>query len=846
MLNVGNRKTIARLANRSLKAARLRNIMAVCAIALTSVLFTALCTLGIGGIDAFQQATMRQTGGNAHATVKYIDDETFANISDHPLVKEISYNRVLSDSVDNPELLKRRGELWYSDDAGLRHGFNEPTAGSRPVEENEIITDTKTMQLLNIPQEIGAKVTLLLTVKGEPVERDFILCGWWESDPAFNVSILTTSRAYVDAHIDELANTYREDYSMTGAVNAHIMFDNTFGMQDKLDRVLTESGYEITDEDAPNYVSSNLNWAYLSAGMGGDPITMGAMAGAALLVLLTGYLIIYNIFQISVLRDIRYYGLLKTIGATGRQIKRIIRRQAAVLSLIGIPIGLVIGYASGAGLFPLVLTLSSFAGSAVSVSANPLIFAGSAAFSAVTVWISTRRPGKIAASVSPVEAVRYTDAAAAGTKKKGKASTSGGKLHKMALSNLGRSKRRTVLVLLSLSLSLVLLNCVFTLSRGVDMDKYLDKFVDTDFLLAHADYFNSDYYAAENSVDEDTVAEIEALPGFEAGGRIYNTRLEYFTVEDKAGGRVNIGDDGFPLTAVFGLDDLPLSRLEVFEGEIDAEKLKSGSYILLGVYVDDYGQPEMDSLSYGVGDKVVLHNRRIISPDSQEREYTTQEYEIMAVAAIKGTNSSRLRISNYGFFLPTNVYLPLTYEKAVMSYAFNVNDSAEADAEAFMENYTHLEQPLLNYESKAVMVNEFNGLVALILAIGGLLSAIVALIGILNFMNATLTGTISRRREFAMMQSIGMTGKQLRNMLCVEGLYYAAGTVILSLTLGILSSLFVVKSLLGGIWFMSYRFVIMPLIACWPVFILIAALVPIAAIWGTMRMSLVDRLREAE
>jgi putative ABC transport system permease protein len=412
MLNVSNRNVISRLSVRSLKAARLRNIMAVCAIALTSVLFTVLCTLGIGSIDAFQQATMRQSGGSGHATAKYIDDETYAKISAHPLVKEISYNRILCDSVDNKELLKRRGELWYSDDAGLRHSFNEPTFGSRPVEENEIIMDTTTMRLLGVPQEIGAPVTLMLTVKGKPTERSFILSGWWEADPAFNVSIMVTSRAYVDAHLKELAHTYREDYSMTGTVNAYIMFDNTFGMQEKLDRVLTESGYEITDRDAPNYVESNLNWAYLSAGMGDDPITAGALIAAALLTLLTGYLIIYNIFQISVLRDIRYYGLLKTIGVTGRQIKRIIRRQAVALSLIGIPVGLAIGYAAGAKLFPLVLSISSFSGSNVGASANPFIFIGSAMFSAVTDLISTRKAGKFAAGVFPVVAVRYTDVSA--------------------------------------------------------------------------------------------------------------------------------------------------------------------------------------------------------------------------------------------------------------------------------------------------------------------------------------------------------------------------------------------------------------------------------------------------
>jgi putative ABC transport system permease protein len=217
----------------------------------------------------------------------------------------------------------------------------------------------------------------------------------------------------------------------------------------------------------------------------------------------------------------------------------------------------------------------------------------------------------------------------------------------------------------------------------------------------------------------------------------------------------------------------------------------------------------------------------------------------MAVVGMKPANYTRWG-NDYGFYLPSNVYLPLTYEKAVMSYAFNVEDGAEADVEAFMQEYTESEQPLLNYESKSVKANEFEGLRLLILSVGGLLSGIIAFIGVLNFVNAMLTGIIARRREFAMMQSIGMTGKQLRNMLCIEGFYYAGGTVVLSLALGVLSSLFVVQSLLGGMWFASYHFVIVPLVVCWPIFILIAVFVPIVALAGTVKESLVVRLREAE
>ncbi len=66
----------------------------------------------------------------------------------------------------------------------------------------------------------------------------------------------------------------------------------------------------------------------------------------------------------------------------------------------------------------------------------------------------------------------------------------------MALSNLGRNKGKTVIVIVSLSLAIVLLNSIFTFTNAFDMDKYLANFVSSDFVIANAKYFNSEYSAS--------------------------------------------------------------------------------------------------------------------------------------------------------------------------------------------------------------------------------------------------------------------------------------------------------------------------------------------------------------
>ena len=121
-----------------------------------------------------------------------------------------------------------------------------------------------------------------------------------------------------------------------------------------MERVIVGSGFSM-DENAENYIESNVNWSYISGSFGSDPVTAAGAVIALLLIIFTGYLIIYNIFRISVVKDIRFYGLLKTIGTTGRQIRQIIRRQALVLSCVGIPLGLAVGYVIGCGLVPVVM-----------------------------------------------------------------------------------------------------------------------------------------------------------------------------------------------------------------------------------------------------------------------------------------------------------------------------------------------------------------------------------------------------------------------------------------------------------------------------------------------------------
>lgn len=125
-----------------------------------------------------------------------------------------------------------------------------------------------------------------------------------------------------------------------------------------------------------------------------------------------------------------------------------------------------------------------------------------------------------------------------------------------------------------------------------------------------------------------------------------------------------------------------------------------------------------------------------------------------------------------------------TGETGAMKTAFNAEESAIPAIQEWIENYCESVDPNMAYRSRETFAAEFEGVQNMYLTVGGLLSFILALIGILNFINSVITSVQTRRQELAVLQSVGMTGKQLKKMLIGEGLWYTAITVLITLTIG--------------------------------------------------------------
>lgn len=872
-----NGASIRKLSNRSLKNNRMRNLFAILAIALTCTLFTAAFTLTSGAMQATQENTMREVGTRGHAGLKHVTMEQYEKITADKEIRQSYYNIFIGVS-DN--ILKNSAELRYTpDEASLEDMFITLEEGRLPVERNEIVVNTFVMDELKIPHALGEKVPMRFMFMGQEIEEEFTVSGWYEGNHIAHASECFLSESYWN----ELKGSLTEedfikwgaehpDQEDVGLLAANITFNSSSHIEDKIRSAIQNAGYEPGEE-----IAYGVNWAYMSSRAdAADPMTIVLLASAVVIILVTGYLIIYNIFQISVIGDIRFYGLLKTIGATKKQLRRLIRRQAVMLSAIGIPIGLLTGFGISRAILPSVLRMTTTDGNLVksSLGFQPWIFLFGAGFSILTVFLSCRRPGRAAGSVSPIEAVKYTESAGMNIKKKKKRNNRFSPLS-MALSNLGRSKRTTTVVISSISLSIILLALIVTVVRCFSLDEFIAKRIAGDFLLGSINVTNPAHIGPP-TIDPDFLSMADSQEGITKRSEMwvcYGTNIQ---INDKALKRYHTLDAEGKLKRdsidsetldqmlkgessmqgyLYGYDADLLSHLQIIEGTLDVEKFQTGDYILLGTFNGNDNTLPTDHV-YAPGDKITAE---FITENSTFREIkdesgmsigveydnlTPKEYEVMAIVEIPLSMSLQRYTPNAcDAILPISEFLG---NSECFGVSYQVADEYQPAFEAAVKDYTDTINPLMGYLSKTSLQNEFNGMMFAISSIGITLAAVIALIGILNFINAMLTEIISRKREFAMLQSIGMTNEQLRKVLIYEGVCYIAIALVTSFILGSLLSFGVLNALNQVLLFFKYRFQILPFVIMTPLLLFVAVVTPALAYRRIKSKSIVERLRETE
>ena len=873
-----NKAVIKKLANRSFRSNKMRNVIAVIAIALTTFLFTAVLTIGMGAKGTLEYNMAKMIGTGADALVQGLSEEQFQQLKENSMFEKVGCWVPIEIMTNTNRMV---AEIDYADQPQLELRMQTPRTGSAPQKANEVLVSANILKDLNIEEKIGAEIPIEFKNRqsGQMYHFDMIVSGIYDTPNEKSESVIV-SKAFLEENA-EMMSDIAQGRVGCGIYTADVVMRDNYMVKDRISELVRNIGGNPDDASADNAVRVAPN-PIVSNESG---LMMWLVAGVfGVLFMFCGYLLICNVFEIAVTNDIRQYGLLRTVGTTSRQIRRLVNRQALYLFLIGTPFGLLFGTLLGRSILPAALQIFAvdYSGGNIEVGTLPYlgIIVGAILFSGLTVYISTGKAVKKASRVSPIEAIRYVDQDAVSIKRKKTAS--GAVIPRLAKANLQRNKRRTVFIVISLTLSIVFLNSVFIFSSSFDEDVYIENQTRSDFRVyspviqaAWGDNFGHD-----SAVPEKAVEEIKEQPGVTNEAYLYRNTFEDdhiscdwgtpYVVDntnkeqrmlpehlnlgvyrtENGGHTVGLTADNHPLGNVFGFSENFFDRLDIIEGETDLSVLKNklwngNNVILMGEY-DDHGNfAGAESAFYfglSVGDTIQFY----------ENGTPTKEFTIIAKAAATdgdvtvtggGSNIAQI-IEGPRIFMAENKFKEIYETPTLYGFLFDVEEQYQQEMETYLAQDTDVA-----YTSILTMKATVSGVKNVVLLIGGMIGAVFALVGLINFINLVMTNIITRRHEFATMQSIGMTNRQLRKMMISESFSYVLLAGIVGTLAAAVLGITLVRSFVEispSSIMMTFQMTLLPALIMLILFLALAFIVPVVALRLFNNRSVVERLRVNE
>ena len=894
MLQVNNKVVLRRIVRRNLAANRQRTMIAVLAIALTTSLFVSVFAAVSSINNTMEQETFREVGGYGHAGFKEMTPELIREFQDDPMIVEYGTKWFLA-MPEEPPFQSSHVEIVYMDETEAKLSYCRPESGRLPQTNSEVATDTRVLDLLGVPHEVGQSLSLSYRLDdGKEITDTFTLTGWWEFDPVAPGSMVIVSRDYVAQVLKEY-QIPEDSYTDTGSWAFDFLFRSSVDIEGQVQKLLERHGYQMKDPLGEGYVRIGINWGYTAERTKDslDPAGIAVIVVLVLVIYLAGYLIIYNIFRISVGSDIRFYGMLQTIGTTGRQLKNMVHTQARYLMYMGIPLGLFWGIVFGNLFVPMIMKNFYRKDARVAFSLNPQLLLLAVLLSVYTVSSSCNRPARLAARVSPMEALNFREETGTtpirGTRKGRKRTFT---MFVTACANVGRNKGKTASVVLSLAISVLLLNLSAEFTHGFDLDKFLSQLVVFDYAVAHERYFNYDIDEMRNYDVSSEMEALGSLEGVEQMGAVYleMDRVQAFYnreqfrslleswdgLEDKdtymennwKRSETDEQDRIHEFITLYGLDPTVMEQLQVLEG--DLEKLQdSESDYIVQILASESDYVKEDS-TFQVGDQVTVlygigryDNYAVnaatgerVSPSAEKDDWywsydhsrgSQKTYTLAAVAVLPRPLSARMLIGGEeSFALSDGTFCRDVPEPQMMLGVINVDPKRQEEWEDTMEEFTEQIVPDLAYESKETYAGQFYALRRVFLLIGFSLSGIIGLIGVLNFCNTLMTDINARRRELAVMQAVGMTGNQMLKMLVYEGLLYTGGAMMTALVMIVIINPLLLAGMNRIDWFLTPQVTFLPFLVVLPIYLCLGIVVPWMLCRKMEKHSVVERLGVTE
>ena len=765
---------IFRLACLQIQSHRLRTLFAAVAAVLTSILYMTVISISYCILDSTQLSRMLAAGSDFHASVT----DTGYSVSAETLCREIQnapevseafllgmHSAVSADTVYTGSGHQGMDIAFTDSEKSLPHLFMTPTRGQFPQSRDEIMLYEEAFPTISV----GDYVPLTYDCpNGETMEKVYTVSGFYDCDADRPLLAVTLYNENSLPEIDIAAQVM-------------IRFHSGFGIDRRLEAVTERlEEWEFPGVD----LNSQINYAYAAADLGAffRPGNVLLILFVVAVVFFAAFLLIYNIFSISLAQDMRTLGLLQVIGTTYRQMKRLTYVQIILIGCTALPTGLLLGYFIGFRLLsPVFMSLS---GKILPYRFSPWILWISAGLTSFTLSFSAIRPLKRIKKMTPIQAVSAEPG------------EDGNKKHRLreipvsprslALAGIRRSRGRMLITSLSAMVSVLLFVMVgglvdsligSTLNRlgRFDIDLSLDCEMETPGVISSVPpSFESPSFRA--AIEPDV---IERLASSDAVEEMYLLRFERIRAkitalpEEKIQAYQDILDSSLINSVVLGIPDELCPYLVVSEEDkksifYKGEELYDSRHVLY-ISTDDYGQ-SFDSTYFFTGDT--------LSSDALE-----MDYEVIGAKLPYGIHTALEEICSCQYFgsnealflLPMSVFEKEFPNAPVFTVLANAKEGMGERLREEVQAYTNGRGMDFNGTSylyrasgKLNMLADLRTRLAALRLTGYSLCGIIFVIGLLNMVNSALTSMVLRRREFAMLETVGMTRSQLRRMLLYE------------------------------------------------------------------------------
>lgn len=835
MLKNHNQEVVSRMAKRSLRSNLRRSITMILAVMLSSFLLFSVFTVGVTYMKMQKVQNIRLNGADFDAILYGMTEEQQKMIENDPDVEKIGIvalcgyvEKTAYDSTPDAVFAYADETCWNEMMAPAR----ESLTGKYPTKENEVMVCEKALEKCGFTDVgIGDSITFTYAAKGNLMEKTLRISGIWEGYG--DHSLLYVSKQFYE----KSGYTYDE----AGSGRCHITF------QKKL--MLKKEQQEFIDQ-------LHLNKAqrlYFLSEYGNAMQILTGLIGIILVTCLCAYLLIYNIMYLSVVGNIRYYGLLQTVGMTGKQIYQLMRRQLLLIGCIGAVVGIAIGAGVSFVLVPVVLrSLGIRSGKIedVTITFHPVIILLTIILIGITVWTAGRKPTKIAVSCSPVEALGYHPVSGLKkSRKTGKGTVTG----RLAKEQLTRNKKKTTVVMISLAASLSVFLCMTTLLHSQAAREFYYNLMDFDIVIKNDTLQNQ-------SFEKDQIGGMCPILNDEILGQIRD--VEGVTeVLSAAFSPIIVPWE--PEVTDLWMREFYETWMEIpYEDEIEEYKAHPENFgsSITGITEADFrainaeSEHPVDEEAFLSGQTCLLYRNGLMEiqdSDLQGKEIRCAEYNNRANSRsfeIAGLTDAGGYTALLGY-PPTIIVIdhaleafveePIVFQAGIR-YNEEYSRKTEDAVLAVLKESSDFKD--YSWDSKIETAENVKEAQGYMMEIGIGIVLILAFIGIMNYVNTTVGNIQSRQKEIAIMESIGMTSRQVKKMLVLEGIFYAMGTLILTVTVGMGVTYFLYQSM--NYRKVAFQFPVLPFLGAVVLMVLVCAAVPVLA-YREMekRGSLVERIR---